>query len=206
MNKALFFITVFSLSVFMNACEITPEGEVFAKKLDAFEVESKWLPGERVYWESGRPKDDLPGKTHCSAFAAAVCKSFDAYILRPPEHRASFLANAQADWLEEKGPEYGWTEMKDPYEVQQAANKGVLILAVFKAPRSDLHGHIAIVRPSDKSAEKINQEGPQIIQAGMENHNSASLKDGFKHHKGSWLDAKNFKVRFYRYSATDKKK
>lgn len=190
-----------------NAYDITPEGEAFAEKLDAFDVEHNWLPTERVYWLSGKKKEsDLPGKTHCSAFVSAVCKKLNVEMLMPPEHSTNFLANAQCDWLDEKGPGCGWSEIKSPFEAQESANKGMLVLVVFKAPRTSLHGHIAIVRPSGKTIEQISEEGPQIIQAGMMNYNSTNVKNGFMHHKGAWIDAKKFKVRFLKYSDSGKQK
>ena len=49
-------------------------------------------------------------------------------------------------------------------------------------------GHIAIVRPSTKSEATIQAEGPQVIQAGLENHASTSLKEGFKHHRAAFRE------------------
>ena len=41
------------------------------------------------------------------------------------------------------------------------------------------HGHIALIRPSTKSAAQVAKEGPQITQAGGHNYNSAPLNKGF---------------------------
>ena len=59
-------------------------------------VESKWIAGEHVYWDTGLPTgvpETSPGKhTHCSAFVAAAAKNLGVYILRPPEHGQKLLA------------------------------------------------------------------------------------------------------------------
>jgi len=104
------------------------------------------------------------------------------------------LANAQADWLAGQGKDNGWQAVPTPEEAQRSANSGMLVVAVYKETYPGRSGHIAIVRPSLKTLRLIQEEGPQITQAGLENHASTSLKEGFKHHKRAWKDRK---VRFY---------
>jgi hypothetical protein len=41
--------------------------------------------------------------THCSAFAAAVAMYLDIYLLQPPNHGQTLLANAQTQWLSGEG-------------------------------------------------------------------------------------------------------
>jgi len=69
---------------------VTPQAQANVKVLDEMGVESKWLAGERVHWDTGLPTgvpETSPGKhTHCSAFVAAAAKNLGIYILRPPEH------------------------------------------------------------------------------------------------------------------------
>ena len=76
---------------------VTPQAQAVSKVLDAMGVESKWIAGEHVYWETGLPTgvpETSPGKhTHCSAFVAAAAKNLGVYILRPPEHGQKLLAN-----------------------------------------------------------------------------------------------------------------
>src|SRR5437763_13768976 len=73
-------------------------GKRLTAALDAMDVEHKWLAREYVKWETGEALDkavtDGKPHTHCSAFVAAACKKLGVYILRPPEHKATQLANA----------------------------------------------------------------------------------------------------------------
>ncbi len=175
-----------------RAEEITPAGKLLAKKLDAMDVEHHWLAKETVSWKTGEPLAKQTGKsaTHCSAFVAAACMQLGVYILRPPEHDTTLLANAQYDWLKKSGKDhgkqYGWTLFRDGHRAQHFANRGYLIVAVYKESDPKRPGHIAIVRPSTKSDELIDAEGPQIIQAGAHNARSTSLKQGFIHHPDAW--------------------
>ena len=59
-------------------------------------------------------------------------------------------------------------------------------MAVYRNHHDDKPGHIAIVRPSDKSARAIAEEGPQVTQAGGTNYNSTSLVQGFASHPAAW--------------------
>jgi hypothetical protein len=196
------FLVLMSVAVFsprtVRSDEISPAGHKLAKFYDSLGVDKLWLAKRYVKWESGEPLDkkvtDGKPHTHCSAFVAAACKRLDVYILRPPEHSAQFLANAQHDWLAGPGKERGWIPVAGPWNAQKRANAGDLVVAVYKEADPTRHGHIALVRPSAKIASKVAESGPQIIQAGMENHVDASLKEGFKHHPAAWAKRE---VRFY---------
>lgn len=176
---------------------ITPAGKKLAQTLDSMDVEHLWEPGRSVAWKTGKLLEKQgefrKSNTHCSAFVASTCLKLDVYILRPPEHETKNLANAQADWLPAKGVESGWKHVSGEMEAQHLANHGHLVVAAFKESQPDRHGHIAIVRPSDKSAAAVQSEGPQIIQAGAANRNSTSVKEGFKHHAGAFPNG----VRYY---------
>src|SRR5947207_62290 len=108
-------------------------GKRLAAALDAMDVEHKWLARAYVKWETGEPLDkpvtDGKPHTHCSAFAAAVAKKLGVYLLRPPEHNATQLANAQYDWLEQEGKKKGWRVVKMASEAQRRANEGQLVVA-----------------------------------------------------------------------------
>jgi hypothetical protein len=89
---------------------ITQEASAFAAYVDSLDVESNWLPGIAVEWQSGVPTDEFtvpPEDTHCSDFAAAVAEGAGIYLLQPPDHNPSpndqegqeYLANAQSFWL-----------------------------------------------------------------------------------------------------------
>ncbi len=178
--------------------EISPTGRWLTEKLDAMDVEHLWLPGTSVNWQTGTPLRKAPsGKgnhTHCSAFAAEACRRLGIYLLRPPEHSTVMLANAQYDWLFKSGKEQGWTRVPDGLQAQHFANQGYLVVAVFKESDPKRPGHIAIIRPSTKSNEQINAEGPQVTQAGGHNARSTSLKRGFGNHPDAW---KNQLVRYF---------
>jgi hypothetical protein len=166
--------------------------------LDDAHVESLWLAKHRVNWKTGEPLGgevtDGKAHTHCSAFVAAFCMRQGVYILRPPEHGTVLLANAQYDWLHHEGKNNGWRHVSTAQDAQRLANEGLLVVASFKEGKRGKAGHIAIIRPSTKAASKIDDEGPQITQAGKSNLRSASLQEGFKHHPAAWRDAK---VRYY---------
>jgi len=183
------------LVVFAGAAQadtITPQAQAMMKVLDAMSVESKWIAGEHVYWDTGLPTgvpETSPGKhTHCSAFVAAAAKNLGVYILRPPEHGQKLLANAQNEWLAEEGAARGWVKLADANQAQAAANRGQLVVASYHNHHDDRPGHIAIVRPGEKTAEQIAAEGPDVIQAGAVNKTSISLRDGFAGHPAAWRD------------------
>ncbi|MFO0966357.1 MAG: hypothetical protein U0793_12340 [Gemmataceae bacterium] len=185
----------------VQADDIEAPGRKLAAFLDGMQVDKLWLSGRYVNWKTGealsKPVTDGKPHTHCSAFAAAACERLGIYILRPPEHSETLLANAQFDWLAGEGHKHGWTPVKTAREAQALANKGMLVVATFKSPDPKKSGHIAIVRPSAKSAEAIAREGPQVIQAGLHNHISASLKTGFGSHPEAWSKGE---VRYYAHA------
>jgi hypothetical protein len=167
--------------------------------IDAMDVETHWLAERHVDWETGRPdgaRVSLFGRhTHCSAFVAAAAERLGVYILRPPDHPQLLLANAQYDWL--TGPaaaRRGWTPLSDAVEAQNRANLGDLVIVVHRNPRNDMPGHIAIVRPETRTAADIEQNGPQITQAGGTNYRSTTASVGFRR---AW---ENRDVRFYAHA------
>lgn len=173
-----------------TADDITPEAQKAVAVIDALNVEQHWPAGVHVRWESGepdgRPETSQGKHTHCSVFVAAAAKHLGIYILRPPEHSQILLANAQYAWLERDGAQQGWRPLRDAFEAQAAANRGMLVVAAYKNPHDDKPGHIAIVRPSDKSRAAIQSEGPQVTQAGGTNYRSTSLRQGFAGHPSAW--------------------
>jgi hypothetical protein len=186
---------------------IAPDGQRLAQTLDQMDVEHHWLAGKSVRWRTGEPSDrpvtDAKGHTHCSAFVAAAAAELGIYILRPPQHSAALLANAQYDWLGGEGRKEGWTSVPTGQDAQKLANQGQLVVAVYKSSDPKKPGHIAIVRPCTKSEAKIREEGPQIIQAGKHNYASATLAEGFKQHKGAFRDGR---IRFFAHPLPAKPK
>jgi hypothetical protein len=179
--------------------EINAAGQRLAQMLDAMDVESLWIAHQHVNWETGQPDrggeyEGLNKHTHCSAFAAAAAKRLGVYLLRPPEHGQQLLANAQAEWL--AGPAARaaeWQEIAGAKRAQSEANRGNLVLVVFANPDAHEPGHVAVVRPSEKSQIALERNGPQIIQAGTHNHASTTVRIGFSSHSGAWPD----RVRYY---------
>jgi hypothetical protein len=178
---------------------ISAAGRRLEVVLDSMGVESLWPAHQHVNWETGQPDKEAdyegPGKsTHCSAFAAAVSKKLGVYMLRPPEHGQILLANAQAKWFSsQEGHRAGWRVARDALSAQTLANQGDLVVVVYESPVSQRPGHIAIVRPSEKSGLQLAESGPQITQAGQQNYASTSVKIGFQAHAGAWPDG----VRYY---------
>lgn len=98
------------------------------------------------------------------------------------------LANAQQDWLSASNTNQGWQPVSSAWQAQQLANDGQLVVVTCKNPNPKAPGHIAIVRPSTKTEEQVQGEGPRIIQAGRNNYVSTTTKEGFKNHPGAFQD------------------
>ena len=173
------------------------------EKLQRLDVLNHWLAGlERIDWRSGDPDLQLPPRekrgTHCSAFVASAAEQLDIYILRPPQHKASFLASAQQDWLNsEEGREHGWQVLVDAREARDRANQGQLVVASLKSPLPNKPGHIAIVIPSDWSDARLDEVGCEIMQAGRSNYLSTSLEEGFANHPGAF---EKHQIQFHAHS------
>lgn len=165
---------------------VTPAGEQLRKFLDGMDVEHLWLAKSKVNWETGEPVAPN-GHTHCSAFAAAVAERLGIYMLRPPEHGQDFLASAQGLWFKsDAGVHDGWKPVRSGGEAQALANRGELVVLVYVSPDPKKTGHIAVVRPAEKSVEEMKREGPQTIQAGGKNFASGTAVRSFKLHKEAW--------------------
>jgi hypothetical protein len=164
--------------------------------LDASDVEHLWLARDHVNWETGqrdRDRDavrpDGHAATHCSAFAAAMAERLGIYLLHPPDHALTLLANSQTAWL--GGPDaqsQGWQWVPDAKSAQSLTNQGKLVVISFANPDPQRPGHIVIIRPSEKTEAELAIEGPDIIQAGATNHNKWTAVSAFAHHRGAWPD------------------
>lgn len=193
-----FFLLALTTARLALAGPITDDGHKLRDALDSMHVEEHWIAGAIVGWRTGeptgKPVTDTGNHTHCSQFAAAFCERVGVYILRPPDHTAVLLANAQADWLPAEGREKGWSPVADGTSAQKLANRGTLVVAVYKNHDPKKSGHIAIIRPSEKSDAAIKAEGPEVTQAGGHNHNACSLKEGFRNHR---LGFEKGEIRFF---------
>ena len=171
---------------------ITPAGQHLATFLDNMDVESLWLANQHIDWETGKPDRGAafegPGNhTHCSAFAAAAAMRLGVYLLRPPQHGQELLSNAQAQWIAgPEGQKAGWRAVQEMRQAQHLANEGRLVLAIYPNPDPHAPGHVAIVRPSEKSAHALEVDGPEVIQAGQHNHNKICVRIGFENHPGAF--------------------
>lgn len=146
--------------------QITASGRALRNMLDSMGVEELWLAGHHVNWKTGLP-DGRPylkegAHTHCSAFVAAVAYRLGIYILRPPKHPQTLLANAQVDWLGAEGRSRGWQEVESGEQAQELTNEGLLVVAGYKAHNPTKSGHIVVVRPHAKDkkccAKKVHRQ------------------------------------------------
>ena len=178
---------------------ISPAGARLASFLDNMDVESLWLANQHINWETGKPDRGAgyegPGNhTHCSAFAAAAAMRLGVYLLRPPQHGQELLSNAQGEWIAgPEGQKAGWRPVSDMHRAQHLANEGHLVVVLFPNPDPHSPGHVAIVRPSEKSAHALEADGPEVIQAGQHNHNKICVRIGFENHPGAFPSG----VRYY---------
>jgi len=198
--SALFF-ALFAVAYGQDTLKVDSSGYKLKEFYLSLDVNNLWLAGYRINWETGEPDTSNTTtviKTHCSAFVASACKRLGIYILRPPEHRQVLLSNAQYEWLfTNEAQEDGWKHVDgdDFKSAQQYANSGLVVVAVYKNPNKKKAGHIALVMPAETDENILNEEGPNIIQAGIENSDSIFLREGFKHHIKVW--AENDIVFFY---------
>ena len=189
-----------------NLEKISPEGEALFEFYQSLGVDHLWVSGHHVNWETGEADDPTAKhdiKTHCSAFTASASERLGAYLLRPPEHEQTLLANAQAEWLKTEDAKLkGWKKLDEKdylilyRKAQSEANEGHLVLAVAENPTPYKPGHIAMVLPFKEDRERLSEEGPQVIQAGALNSSSVSLHDGFKSHLKTWPETV---VQFYEF-------
>jgi hypothetical protein len=192
-------VTAFTIAVLVAAParagsnDVTAKGAWLASELDAMDVEAKWIAGAHIDWETGlpdgKPETHSGRHTHCSAFVAAAAKKLGVYILRPPEHGQILLANAQNEWLESEGAEYGWRHVDDPVTAQAIANRGTLVVASYHNHRDGKPGHIAIVKPMSRTSGEIEADGPMTIQAGTTNSTAIPVRLGFAGHPHAWADS-----------------
>ena len=91
--------------------------------------------------------------------------------------------------------------MPDGINAKEFANKGRVVIAICKNTDPTKHGHVAIVRPFEKTESLIKLEGPQIVQAGASNYASTNLKEGFRHHPGAF---ERNEIRFFTHAVKTK--
>lgn len=178
---------------------VTADAQHILDILNASNVEHLWQKSTHVAWDTGEP-DMSPSDeaafariyrtdTHCSAYGAAIAQRLGIYMLRPPEHRQTFLASAQTAWFgSHAGAKAGWYEVTTPQQAQALANGGKLVVVSFASPDPTRRpGHLAIVRPdAARTLAQIQDSGLILTQAGNHNHNRISEKAAFRGHPGAW--------------------
>ena len=194
------YLTPLLLASCLCAGEVTPPGAQLTERFVAMDVEHHWLPGHRLAdWRTGEAAA-RKGSTHCSAFLAAACERIGIDMLHPPEHGEAFLATAQTEWLRGEGRAHGWTPVDSPFLAQDLANQGQVVVVMFPSADPARSGHAALVRASAKGRAELEEEGPQIIQAGGRNATSTTVKEGFRQHRGAWVSAHEYQVLFFAHA------
>jgi hypothetical protein len=148
---------------------ITSQASAFAAYVDSLDVESHWLPGIAVEWQSGLPTDEFtvpPQDTHCSDFAAAVAEGVGIYLLQPPDHNPSlhdqegqeYLANAQSFWFN------GLYDPADP--TAPDADDEEIDPGVMTAAQAGW-ANVATRLPADAAAYDLALEAQNLANAGF---------------------------------------
>jgi hypothetical protein len=190
----------------------TPGGSRLKEFLDRLPIETQWLAGHHIVWQTGQQnRPDNVGQdshTHCSALAAAIALDLDIYILRPPYHPQQLLSNAQMDWLAAAQAFPGPTAAEEAWRhlgssgadgvLEQAvaeANVGKLVVAGYRQPdindpvTGKLHhksGHVVIVRPQEEQLSAA--DGPLVTMAGDHNFRAIHMRNAFESHPDAWPD------------------
>ncbi len=189
---------------------LAPGGARLLSFLDGLPVESNWLAGHHIVWQTGQQNGPagvgIEDHTHCSALVAAISLYLDIYILRPPHHSQELLANAQVGWLTGRmvgaapsAAASGWRVLGTSGDrgtlglAADQANNGKLVVAGYlQPPTSDpvtgkpavKSGHIVVVRPQDRDVDP--DKGPLVISAGDRNWSAIHMAEAFASHQGAW--------------------
>ncbi len=150
--------------------------EILDAVADQFGVEEnpRYLPGD--------------GFTYCNYFTVDFMAAMNAILphwrfpasgnpARPEDSTRGareMLVNDLADWLDQHGGRYFWTEATAA-EAQAWANTGKPALAIWK--NAGGHGHVAPVRPGDVGP--VTLDGPLVANAGTSNHNRVRVSRVF---------------------------
>jgi hypothetical protein len=85
-------------------------------------------------------------------------------------------ANRMHDWLHKHGARFGWRRIDGGgAQAQSLANAGHPTIVVRKNPKPKRHGHVAVIRPGS-----LDDQGPEIAQAGSRNLNRTRVYKRFK--------------------------
>jgi hypothetical protein len=170
-----------------EALPISQGGQQLAGILDDMQVETHWLPNQKVDWKTGNPANPAGGgpASNGGAFVAAVCDRRNAPI--PSSGPTDFEPDNQFNWLLKEGKSKSWVKVGE-VEAQLLANQGWVVIAAWKNlndnEMSSNSGQMTIVRPDREPMSELAKRGPKIILAGIQNANSTTVKDAFP--PGAW--------------------
>lgn len=131
--------------------------------------------------------------SHCSAFVRFAAKKIYGIDVQPdPDSSSSkygwcFLTNPQHAALVQGESGFaiinGADNAADPVMAQIRANQGNLVIASVPGLSDEKAGHIAIVLPdTSRSADAIKADGPEVVQAGINNFAHTKALNGFWMH------------------------
>jgi hypothetical protein len=168
-----------------NTATVFSQAAMLTSLLDSLEVEDYWAEGTNVNWltgvagtyDSNTNMMTEGTATHCSAFVGSVTELLGVYILRQPQASDILLANNQANWLATNTA--GWTLVSNMTTAQHLANAGTLAVASYLNPDPSTPGHIAVLRPSNRTDVSVNEFGPEECQSGDVNYADTNISTGF---------------------------
>jgi len=207
---------VSALRVASSWAEVTPatnnttavaQAAMLSSFMSALQVNNYWQEGYTVNWRTG--STNLPGQnmtdgtaTHCSAYAAAVADLMGVYILRQPAASDINLANNQAIWLATNT--VGWYLVSNMPAAQHLVNTGALVVASYYNPANpDASGHIAVLRPSNRTDASVNTLGPEESQSGDLNSTDTNCYAGFYTEPGAFPNSVLFYAHNISYPLTN---
>ena len=185
-----------------NAIALFNQAAMFSAFLNSLRVDEYWIEGASVNWFTGAAGGSGPNMTigtdsHCSAYAGAVADLLGIYILRQPDASDLNLANHQALWLA-TNTTAGWFPVSSMTMAQHLANTGALVVASYLNPDFNDSGHIAILRPSNRTDSSVSAFGPEECQSGDFNYLDTNAVTGFSEHPGAFPTG----VLYYGHSVT----
>lgn len=134
-----------------------------------------------------RYRPNRNGKTYCNIFVWDVTRALGCEIPHYVERQSGdpryypnttgayeLDANGTADWLKQRGADYGWIEISAT-EAQQYANVGFPVVSAWRSGGNG-PGHVQIVCPS-RSGDYDPKHGVTVAQAGSRNFTYAYIKD-----------------------------
>jgi hypothetical protein len=198
--RALIYVSVFivlSVRVSAQALVIDSSGAKLRAFYQHMDVTHLWLKGHNIDWETGRTVSDgiSNNNTYCTRFVAATCKRLNICTLRPTDYETHFSANAMFDWMQtSEAKKKGWVPIiaDDPFDVfstaQKYANKGTVVVVVYKDNSGGTPGHSALVMPAVITYDEVKKSGPVLIQAGNFNSDSTRFMRTFRKRIQRWPD------------------